>query len=179
MDKKTLLFSLLIVICISLFSNVIPTEKFSDVSLLSAETQDQLTAHKARAMVITCMDFRLIDDAVNYLNSKGYNNNYDEFILAGASLGYNQTVYSSWAETLDTHIELAEKLHHITEIIVIDHMDCGAYKIFYNKQSITEEDEIALHKENFSKFKEIIGKKYPDLTVRTILMNLKGEIIEF
>lgn len=34
------------------------------------------------------MDFRLIDDAVRYLDQEGYNNNYDEFILAGSSLGH-------------------------------------------------------------------------------------------
>ena len=57
-------------------------------------TQNQLKAHTAKAFVITCMDFRLIDDVGTYLDNIGYHNNYDEFILAGASLGYNQTKYS-------------------------------------------------------------------------------------
>ena len=82
---------LLLVISISLFANLMQVKRFSDSS---PTTQDQLTA---KALVITCMDFRLIDDAVNYLDAQGYNNNYDEFILAGASLGYNQTTYSAWA----------------------------------------------------------------------------------
>jgi hypothetical protein len=33
-----------------------------------------------KALIITCIDFRLIDDAVTYLNSKGFTNQYDEFI---------------------------------------------------------------------------------------------------
>ena len=99
-----------------------------------SNTQNQLIAHDAKAIVITCMDFRLIDDAVRYLDKEGYNNNYDEFILAGSSLGYNQKTYNAWTETLDKHIELAQQLHHIKEVIVIDHMNCGAYKIFYNKK---------------------------------------------
>jgi hypothetical protein len=33
------------------------------------------------------MDFRLIDDM-------GYNNNYDQFVLAEASLGFTQGKYS-------------------------------------------------------------------------------------
>jgi hypothetical protein len=49
-----------------------------------------MTAHTARAMVLSCMDFRLIDDMVVFLNEIGYNNNYDQFILAGSSLGSNQ-----------------------------------------------------------------------------------------
>ncbi len=142
------------------------------------ETQDQMTAHHAKAIVITCMDFRLIDDAVKYLDTIGYNNNYDEFILAGASLGYNQTKYTAWTETLDKHIELAESLHEIKEVIVIDHMSCGAYKIFYEKDSIPRDEEIKLHKENFEKFKKSIKNKYPQFEVKTLLMDLNGTIID-
>lgn len=140
-------------------------------------TQNQLTVHKAKAIVITCMDFRLIDDAVLFFNSIGLNNNHDGFILAGASLGYNQTVYSAWAETFDKHIELAEQLHDIAEVIVIDHIQCGAYKIFYNLPSIPRADEITLHNENFIKFKQTINQKYPQLTVSTYLMDLDGSIV--
>ena len=143
----------------------------------SMATQNQLTVHKAKAIVITCMDFRLIDDAVLFFNSIGLNNNYDEFVLAGASLGYNQTVYSAWAETFDKHIELAEQLHDITDVIVLDHMQCGAYKIFYNLPSIPRADEIVLHNENFIKFKQTINQKYPHLTVSTYLMDLDGSIV--
>ena len=175
MEKQTMFSLLLLVISISLFANLMQVKRFSDSS---PTTQDQLTAHTAKALVITCMDFRLIDDAVNYLDAQGYNNNYDEFILAGASLGYNQTTYSAWAETLDKHIELAEQLHHIKEVIVIDHMNCGAYKIFYNKKTISEEDETALHKENFAKFRKTIKTKYPQLKVKTLLMKLTGEVVD-
>lgn len=141
------------------------------------ETQDQMTAHKAKAIVITCMDFRLIDDAVKYLDSIGYNNNYDEFILAGASLGYNQTKYDTWAETLNNHIELAESLHEIKEIIVIDHISCGAYKLLYNRESIPRDEEIKLHAKNFKAFKKSIGQKYPQFKVTTLLMDLDGKIL--
>ncbi len=168
-------FLLLLCISICLFANLINTEGFSD-SLIA--TQDQLIAHTAKALVITCMDFRLIDDAVNYLNTKGYNNNYDEFILAGASLGYNQKTYSAWTETLDKHIELSEKLHEIKEVIVIDHMNCGAYKIFYNKETISEKDEIDLHKQNLLKFRKTIKSKYPHIKVKTLLMKLTGEVLD-
>jgi hypothetical protein len=141
-------------------------------------TNTQETLHTtAKAIVITCMDFRLIDDAVLFFNSIGLQNNYDEFILAGASLGYNQTVYSSWSETFDNHIELSEQLHEITDVIVLDHIQCGAYKIFNNLTYISRADEIALHNQNFIKFKQTINMKYPHLKVSTYLMDLDGSII--
>ena len=175
MGKQKLFLLLLFIICIGLFTNLIQIKGFAGSSM---PTQNQLTEHTAKAIVITCMDFRLIDDVVNYLNDQGYNNNYDEFILSGASLGYNQTIYSVWAEALDKHIELAEKLHHIGEVIVIDHMNCGAYKLFYNKNSISEPDELVLHKENANKFKKTIKQKFPHLKVKTLLMKLTGEVLE-
>ena len=184
MNKFTYIGLILFFIYIGLFTNILginenDTNEYNTKVNNKNKIPNQLTAHKAKALVITCMNFRLIDDAVYYLNKIGYTNNYDEFILAGASLGYNQTKYSAWTETLDTHIGLAKKLHDIKEIIVIDHMSCGAYKIFYNKESITEQDEIELHKQNFITFKQTINKKYPELTVTTLLMKLDGSVTEY
>lgn len=136
-------------------------------------TQDQLTAHNAKALVLTCMDFRLIDDSVDFMNIRGYHNNYDEFILAGASLGYNQETYPQWKQLLNKHIDLAKELHDISEIVVIDHMKCGAYKLFYNKE-LTEKEEFELHLQNLKLFKETINNSYPELKVYTYLMELDG-----
>jgi hypothetical protein len=58
------------------------------------------------------MDFRLIDDEVKFMNSIGYNKNYDEFVLAGASLGFTQDKYPSWGEALIDHMKIGEGLHH-------------------------------------------------------------------
>ena len=140
--------------------------------------QDQLTAHNAKALILTCMDFRLLDDVVTFMNKIGYNNNYDQFILAGGSLGFNQDVYNDWKKTLNKHINLALELHHIKEIIIIDHMKCGAYKIFYNKKDFTHDEELALHNENINKFKKYINTTYPKLKVKGFIMNLDGSVIK-
>lgn len=169
MTRLLYIVIILLIIYVGTFTNILGLNE-------SSEIPNQLTAHKAKALVITCMDFRLIDDAVIYLNKIGYTNNYDEFILAGASLGYNQKIYSEWSKTLDMHIELAKKLHDIKEIIVIDHMSCGAYKIFYKRENISEADEIELHKQNFAIFKETINNKYPELKVTSLLMKLDGSV---
>jgi hypothetical protein len=161
---------------------IITTTTTTDTQILNTQipnmlTQNQLTAHTAKAIVLTCMDFRLIDDAVLFFNTIGLNNNYDNFILAGASLGYNQTVYLAWSETFDKHIELSEQLHDITDVIVVDHMQCGAYKLFNNLASIPRETEIEMHKSNFTQFKQTINAKYPHLNVSTYLMDLDGTIV--
>ena len=154
-----------------------PATTIPNTQIPNMLTQNQLTAHSAKTIVLTCMDFRLIDDSSLFLNSIGLHNNYDNFILAGASLGYNQTLYSACSEKFDKHIELAEQLHDITDVIVLDHIQCGAYKLFYNLSSITRVDEIALHHQNFIIFKQTINQKYPHLNVSSYLMDLDGSII--
>jgi hypothetical protein len=57
-------------------------------------------------------------------------------------------------------------------------MDCGAYRLLYNKKKIPREEEIELHRENFDKFEELVSQTYPDLLVSTYLMDLNGKIID-
>lgn len=188
MESKYFTILIIIIILFSLFylSNKSDKSKQSNVEKyidntkdtdLSTQSQDQLISHTAKALVLTCMDFRLLDDVVRYLDKKGYNNNYDQFILAGGSLGYNQNVYDEWKKTLDKHIELSLELHDIKEIIIIDHINCGAYKKFYNKKEFTYNEELSLHEDNINKFKIYVNKQYPTLKVKGFIMMLDGSVI--
>lgn len=135
-------------------------------------TQNQMEAHEARAMVLSCMDFRLLDDIVHFMNDQGYHNNYDQFILAGASLGYNQETYPHWGALWMEHLGLALKLHNVKEIICIDHDRCGAYKLFHPEMTPTQEHDY--HVKNLTCFKCSMQEKYPDLKVSSYFMRLDG-----
>lgn len=135
-------------------------------------TQNQMEAKEARAMVLSCMDFRLLDDIVEFMNSEGYHNNYDQFILAGASLGYNQQSYPHWGALWTEHLGLALKLHKVKEIICIDHDRCGAYKLFHPEMKPEQEREY--HVKNLTCFKCTMQKQYPDLKVSSFFMRLDG-----
>ena len=128
------------------------------------QTQDKMNVHNSKAFLITCMDFRFVDDEIIYMTEKGYDVNYDIFVLAGVSIGINQTSYPNWKETLFNHIEISKKLHHIKEVILLDHLDCGAYKTFAPKFENEQEEKI-LHYRNLMKAAEEIREKFPDLKV--------------
>ena len=136
------------------------------------QTQDQLKVHEAQAIVLSCMDFRLLDDIVYFMNNSGYNNNYDQFILAGASLGYNQAQYPEWGVLFRKHVELAEQLHEVKEIICLDHDKCGAYKLFYPDMKPEEERE--KHIENILKFEKTMSQLHPKLALHAFFMHLDG-----
>ncbi len=102
----------------------------------------------------------------------GYKNNYDEFILAGASLGYNGLLDYNWQTCADAHIELSRELHEITEIILVDHMRCGAYKAKYGSISAIEEYEY--HRDNLKSAAQTIKQKYPSFTVKKFILSIDG-----
>lgn len=109
-----------------------------------AEPLDLTKMHDARAFVVSCMDFRLIDKVEEIMVKKGYQRNYDYFIIAGASLGILQQNHPEWVQTFKDHLELSMELHHVREVMFIDHLDCGYYKRLFGGH-LTQMAEQAKH----------------------------------
>lgn len=130
---------------------------------------------KAQALVLNCMDFRLVDEGVQYFNARGLRNNYDQVILAGASIGALGKLGPEWAATFWKHVDTAKSLHHIEKVIVVDHRDCGAYKIVFGADSIADKDvETALHRSQMILLREEVKRRHPDLGFEGALMGLNG-----
>ena len=142
----------------------------------SNNVRDRLSEKTAKALVLSCMDFRFVNDT-NYFLNKQYKDDYNKFSLAGASLGYNQDKFKEWSITFDKHIQLSKDLHDINEIVVVDHMDCGAYRILYDSPNMSKEEEYELHRKNLNKFRDLIHKKHPSLKVTMLLTNIDGSIM--
>ena len=139
----------------------------------------RLSSKTAQAMVLTCMDYRFVNDSVYFFNRMGFRDDYNKFSLAGASLGYNQSAFPEWSATFDKHIGRAKDLHDINEIVVMDHMDCGAYRILYDNPSMSRKEEYDLHVKNLQQFKGLMQQKYPSLKVSAQLIDLDGSVTEF
>ena len=137
-------------------------------------TQNKLTAHHAKAFLITCMDFRLFNDTNRILKERGYNVNYDQFVLAGVSLGLVQQKFPGWGKSVLDHIGISIKLHQINKVILLDHLDCGAYKTFC--PDLKKEDDYNEHKKNLKLAKEMINEAFPSITVKTWILHLDGQL---
>ena len=138
-------------------------------------TQDKMTAHHAKAFLVTCMDFRFVNDEISHMIDKGYDVNYDTFVLAGVSIGINQTKNPEWAKTLFDHIEISKTLHHIQKVVLFDHLDCGAYKTFCPGFK-NEAEERELHVKQLKIAAEKIRKKFPDLKVVCKIMHTNRNV---
>ncbi|MGE0716875.1 MAG: carbonic anhydrase [Alphaproteobacteria bacterium] len=134
-------------------------------------------AGTADALLLSCMDYRLIDDIVRYMDGRGLTNNYDHVILAGASLGVLQDKNATWGKTFWDHVDAAIQLHAIKRVIVMDHRDCGAYRLFLGAEAVKDApSELGAHTTQLRGLKSRINAQYPKLEVELLLMALDGKV---
>lgn len=128
----------------------------------------------AEALLLSCMDFRLVDDIVRYMDGRGMTNQYDHVVLAGASLGAVSEKLD-WSKTFWDHLDVAIKLHHITKVIVLDHKDCGAYRVVFGRD-FKDDEEMDIHRQQLNTIKAAIKTRHPDLAVELLIMDLDGKV---
>jgi carbonic anhydrase len=134
-------------------------------------------AGSTEALLLTCMDYRLMDDVTRYMTGRGMADKYDQVVLAGASLGALTEKQPAWGETFWSHVKIALDLHHIHRIIVIDHRDCGAYKVFLGEAHLKDAaSETATHAGYLRRLREAISARHPKLETELFLMALDGSV---
>jgi carbonic anhydrase len=132
------------------------------------------------ALLLTCMDFRLTDDIVRYMDGRGMTDRYDHVVLAGGSLGALTDKYGEWGKTFRDHLQVAIDLHQIHQVIIMDHRDCGAYKTILGEDFAKDPArETEVHARYLAELAAEIRASHPDLAVETLLMNLDGTVEVF
>lgn len=91
-------------------------------------------------LLLSCMDARLLDDTVFFMNHYNLQNRYDHVVFAGAALGVlrlssppvsgSSSPGSSWKEVFFHHLQIAIDMlgRQIKDIFILEHRDCGAYQ---------------------------------------------------
>lgn len=131
---------------------------------------------QAEVVLLSCMDYRLANEVEAYMAARGLRDNYDHLIVAGASIGVNQGD-PAWGKTFWEHVGLARKLHNVRKLIVIDHRDCGAYKLLAGEAAVaTPELELAAHVKQLHAFRDAVKQRHPELEVELALMSLDGRV---
>lgn len=133
-------------------------------------------AGNVAALALTCIDFRLVDDATRFFDGMHLTNDYDQVSLAGASLAAVSGKFPSSNAAFWDHVGIAKTLHHIKKVIVLDHRDCGAYKVAFGNDFAAETAaETAQHKSVMQKMQAALNQKHPDLGSEFYLMALDGK----
>lgn len=145
--------------------------------------RDGMSPAKApTSLILTCMDYRTMDDIVTLLDdlnrpcrAEGGSatvcgsdlkpNSYDHLVLAGGALGAQVPSRPHWRQTLFDHLEIAlDQLHSaIDTVYLIDHKECGAYKMLAS-------DHDNVHDRMMTTLAQDIQKRFPNVHVRTRLL---------
>lgn len=134
-------------------------------------------AGKAETLLLSCMDYRLVDDLVRYMDGLGLTDSYDHIILAGASAGAVHPAFAAWHETFWEHVQAAIDLHGTRKVMVIDHRDCGGYRIALGPDHAADAaSERAAHAGLLGLLAEAMAERHPALEVETYLMALDGSV---
>ena len=134
---------------------------------------------KYDAMVLSCMDPRFQPIVYNYLKKRKLNGKYSAFTIAGSAIGVTVSKFRKWHKSFWDNIDISIKLHKIKKLIVINHYDCGAAKIINGKKIFNYVNELKVHRKSFILIKRKFKKKYPSLSIETILISLNKKVQKF
>lgn len=134
-------------------------------------------AGQTDALLLSCMDFRLMKHTARYMQSRRLTNKYDHIMLAGAALGALTDKFPAWNQTFWDHLGVAIDLHKIQRVMLLDHRDCGAYKVILGEDFAKDPPkETAIHATHLRRLSKMIQEKYPALKVELLLMALDGKV---
>lgn len=130
-------------------------------------------SHVCKNLLIRCMDFRLRDELMTWIDESGFfEGGFDVISLAGAS----KSLVDGSAEIKDfflQQVSVSTDLHHAERVIVFHHSDCGAYAKEYNFAS--KDEEKSKQVEDMKKTQEILKNKYPNVEVILVWGDLQDE----
>lgn len=136
-------------------------------------------AGHAEALLLTCMDYRLVHETESYMAKRGLEHKYDHLILAGASLGALNDKFPVWNEVFWTHLDLAVQLHQVHRLIVIDHRDCGAYKLVLGEAAVKDPDtEFKSHVKQLYALRSQVTTRHHHMEVEVGIMGLDGVVTQ-
>ncbi|MFB2920142.1 MULTISPECIES: carbonic anhydrase [Aerosakkonema] len=142
-----------------------------------SNTQPAKAANTTKALVLSCIDSRLLEAQRYFLSLQHLGNQYDLTALAGASLALSGIPHQADAEAFWDQLELSYRLHHIQKVMIFDHQDCSAYADKIDPQlSEDEEKEEKLHEEYLSRAYWQIRDRYPDLNIELYFVTLNAEV---
>lgn len=130
---------------------------------LAAERQAE-PGHHTDSVVISCMDFRFRHQVNAWIESEL--GSADLIAAAGASKCLTDSESQAF---ILKQIGLAAALHQAKTVVVIDHLDCGAFG--GSRKYPVAADEARVHEKHLREAALIIRKSYPALTVKLYLID--------
>lgn len=120
---------------------------------------------KVNDLVVHCIDFRFRAQEAAWIESN-LNGRADLVAIAGVS---KAILDADTHEAVFKQLDIAQRLHGVTTIHLLDHIDCGAYG--GSKEHADKEAEVAMHKEKLAEATKVITERFPALTVKSYIVD--------
>ncbi len=130
-----------------------------------------------KALLLTCIDPRLPRMTADWMSARGLAGQYSQFSFAGAAIGVVAPAFEQWRETFWQNLAASIQLHHVPQVIVLNHRDCGASRIAYGDAAVASRDaETATHRAVMDTFRQQLAQRHPGLGTELLLMDLDGSV---
>ncbi len=129
------------------------------------------------AMLMKCIDPRFTTNAWVYMASRGWQNLYSQFNVAGGPIGVVAPAFADWHKTYWDNLKITYDLHEVKRVVAITHRDCGAAAVAYGERIKKDRAyETAMYQEALRTFRGEVNKRYSDLQVELGIMDLNGAV---
>jgi hypothetical protein len=125
------------------------------------------------SIAVLCIDYRFWPHALPLLEEKY--GAFDLIEIAGGGKSLSSPIEKEDQVTLLENIGISIKLHNPAQLILTNHIDCGAYGGSKNFKS--REEEIDFQKKELSRAKIVAKEKFPQLEIKTVIID-KNEVGE-
>ncbi|HLO50727.1 MAG TPA: carbonic anhydrase [Kamptonema sp.] len=146
-------------------------------TILQPTASAQAEELEAKALVLSCIDFRFLAAERYFLALQNLGNQYDWTALSGASLALAGFPSGADTQAFWDQLDLSYTIHHIKKVIILDHQDCGAYaRKFDPDLSKDPERELQVHREYLNQAFWAIRQRYPELNIELYFVNLNTDV---
>lgn len=146
----------------------------------SKQHPESTNSVSTKAMILACIDPRFQKPVYKFAKKNRLKGKYSQVTIAGASIGAVAPLFEGWHQTFWDNLEISIDLHGISEVIAINHRDCGAARAAYGPRATADRDtETKVHRKVFKLFRCEMARQFPYMKVRTLLMDHGGEYEEF
>lgn len=135
------------------------------------------------AMLVNCIDPRFTTLSWQYMgllsgvDREKLGDNYSHFVMAGGPIGAVHPKFAPWHKTFWDNLDITVGLHRIKRVVALSHRDCGAAKLAFGPDRVTERDiETESHAEAMTIFRKEVNARHPKLSVITGIMDLNGRV---
>ena len=114
-------------------------------------------SHHCQAVIVCCIDFRFQKYIRKWIDENLKDETYDLIGFAGSTKDL---------DTILKQIDISVSLHHISQVVLMHHEECGAYGA---------ESTLEKHSEDLLKARSAVHSRYPNLDISLYYITLSGE----